>query len=253
MGWKLARIPFGILIFLALFIHATFTFAQKESAQELKTDLWMIYYYLNPQPDKTPQVILEMSQEGVFNMENALPPVIAFYSRIFAQNPNKLRTWFTELERLPKEHKKVLWLALWYADTPEATEQLRLIAEKTAPSDKGQLTELLQSHAPTLTSIEINEPGVLDMLWGAFMATGDDRYVIRIMSALPWVNQKRDLTKALLGGVARWSMTSNCIQHEKVLQICKEQVTKQPQEVSQVLTGIIKEAETEIRKSKNSK
>ena|SRR2546421_1606978 len=249
MSLKLTRIPFCILLSVALFVQATLTFAQKAKEQEH----WMVYYYLNPQPDQTPKIILEMSRKRVFDMENAQPPIIAFFSRIFAQNPNKLRSWFIELDRLPENHKRALWLALWYADTPEAVEQLRLAAEKSAPSDKDQLTKLLQSHPPALTDIEIDAPGVLDMLWGAFMATGDERYVIRIMSALPWINEKQDLTKALLGGVARWSMASNSVQHEKVLQICKEQVNKQPQEVSQVLNGIIKEAEAEKRKGKSSK
>lgn len=212
-------------------------------SDDVKPVQWMTYYYLKPQPDLTPKMILAMSRDGVFDRENALPPITAFLSRVFAQNPNDLHAWFVQFDDLPKEHKKTLWQALWYADTKEAKRQLQRIAEKSVPSDQDDLEKLLKSKPPALTEVEINSGGVLDMQWGAFFATGDERYVIRIMSALAWINENEDTIRKALGGVARWSLASNCFQHGKILRICKEQVSKQPQEVSQILSGIIEEAE----------
>src|SRR4051794_11492107 len=181
--------------------------AQDEKRQE-ELSRWMVYYYLHPQPDAVVKSIMAMSSVGIFDNENALPPVIAFYSRIFIQNPGRLRAWFAELERLPKDHRKIMWLALWHADTPETVAQLKLIYEKSSASDKEQLKEMLQSQPQSLTEIEIVSGAELDMLWGAFMATGDEKYVIRIISVLAWADENKDAVKAVIGKVARWSLTS---------------------------------------------
>ena len=219
--------------------------AQEGKEPEAKSDDWLVYYYLNPRPEQTTKFIRQLSRDGVFDDENARPPLVAFFSRVFAANPDRLRAWFAELDSLPADDKRVVWMALWYAGTPEATAQLRLATEKASLSEKRELAKLIESRAPALDEIEIKEPGTLDMLWGAFMATGDGRYVVRLMSVLPWAEQKADLMKAMLGGVARWSLESNAVQHDRVLQICKEQLGKQPEDVRRVLSGVIREAEEE--------
>ena len=104
--------------------------------------------------------------------------------------------------------------------------------------------------APKLIEIPINSPMVLDMLWGAFMASGDEKYIIRIISALPNVNIdiKEDHSKFMIGGTARWLLTSNAIQHEIVFKICKEQVSRQPEEISNILCEILAKASEGLKK-----
>jgi hypothetical protein len=47
----------------------------------------------------------------------------------------------------------------------------------------------------------------------------------------------------MIGGAARWSLTSNCIQHQKVLEICKDQLSKQDSETVSILKEVIKQAQ----------
>jgi hypothetical protein len=49
-------------------------------------------------------------------------------------------------------------------------------------------------------------------------------------------------TNLLVAGAARWSLTSNAIQHRRVLEICQEEVGKQPKEVAEKLRKIIAHA-----------
>ena len=79
------------------------------------------------------------------------------------------------------------------------------------------------------------------------MATGDDAPVARIISALPWVNIRGDVSRLMVGGAARWSLISNTIQHPLVMAKCREQLMPQPTEVADVLREVIAEAEKGLR------
>ena len=89
---------------------------------------------------------------------------------------------------------------------------------------------------------------VLDALWGYFMATGDDAPVVRIMAALPWMEVRGDIPRLSVGGAAKWSLTSNAAQHERVLRICRAQLSRQPKDVATVLRQVIQEAEEDLKK-----
>ena len=82
------------------------------------------------------------------------------------------------------------------------------------------------------------------------MATGDDAPVVRIISALPWINVRGDVSRLLVGGAARWSLISNAIQHKTVMATCRKELANQPKEVSEVLREVIAEAEKDMKEGK---
>lgn len=203
---------------------------------------WITYYYLHPQPDHTVEAILLMSAKGYLDKETAQSPLAAFFSHVFAQNPQSIEHWFSKLEGLPNAQRRLLCGALWYSATPQGLQQLKKEAARAAPSDNADIVKLTTTKPPSIANLEITEPSVLDMLWASFMATGDERYVIRIISTLPWLEEK-NLNRVLIGGAARWSLTSNAIQHPKVLEICKAQVGKQGETTVSILKEVLKQAE----------
>ena len=89
---------------------------------------------------------------------------------------------------------------------------------------------------------------VLDALWGNFMATGNKAPVQRIMTTLPWIDVKGDVNRLLIGGAARWSLTSNAVQHQRVLQFCEEEVSAQPKDVAAKLREVIANVRKELQK-----
>ena len=218
-------------------------FARQSSREGFDLDQWFTFYYLHPQPDRTVEAILSMSAHGYFDKESAQSPLAAFYGQLFAQNPQSIEPWFSKLNSLPKVHRRVLCNALWYSATLEGVEQLKKEAVKAASPDRADIVRLTKTKPPSIADLEVTEPAVLDMLWASFMATGDELYVVRIISTLPWCDEKNDINRLLIGGAARWSLTSNCIQHRKVFEICKAQVSKQGERTSSILKEVIKQAE----------
>lgn len=220
------------------------SFAQSAPPQSFDLNKWITYYYLKPEPDLTVQAILAMSEGGYFDKSSSLAALAAFFSQVFAQNPESIQQWFSKLGKLPQHHKRALWEALWYSATPQGLAQLKQEANIVDNPEKSNLLKMISESAPSIATLEITSPAVLDMFWASFMASGDPQFVLRIISALPWSDQKEDVSKLLIGGSARWSLTSNCIQHPKVLEICKDQVIKQGGTTKRILQDVVKQAET---------
>ena len=100
----------------------------------------------------------------------------------------------------------------------------------------------MDEHPPDFLKDTISSPSFLDALWGSFFATGDDRYVQRLISALPMLDTKGDVARMLIGGAAQWSLTSNAVQHPKVMEICEKELKTLPDDQKPTLEKIIESA-----------
>ena len=134
---------------------------------------WVSSYYRDPQPDRFVSEIHRRSKAGKLSTRNAEPPLVAFLSRVIAANPEKLEGWMAALADLPENDKETLHKAIWFSNTA---------AGKAYFQQQGLLTYLAEP-APDVVQIKIASPAVLDMLWGCFLATGDEVPVRRIVSA----------------------------------------------------------------------
>ena len=85
-------------------------------------------------------------------------------------------------------------------------------------------------------------------MWGNFSATGDDRYIKRVMEVLLWFKPGGEAAKAMIGASARWSLTSNAVQHPKVMKVCKEVAVASSEPVRTILNDIIRNAEEKLAK-----
>ncbi len=155
-----------------------------------------------------------------------------------------------QLMALPEAHQQVLVMGVWYSSYPEGKPLLDQLA-KSLPEHQEVVEQLLASGRPNLLDLPLEQgPWVLDALWGYFFATGDEATVIRIISALPWIEVRGDTSRLLVGGAARWSLISNAIQHESVMAICREALASQTEEIAGVLRDVIAEAEKDLREGK---
>jgi hypothetical protein len=202
---------------------------------------WMTYYYLFPAPELTTTAINMLEKDGAFDKESALAPASSFLSRIFAAHPDKAHKWASEVS-LTDEHKKALLpISLRLARTPEAISEAEEI-EKTIP-EKDRVVTHIDLSPDKLDTFYISSPSDLDRLWGCFLATGDKRYIHKIISTIPWSKKMTgSLNKISIGAAAVWSLTSNAQQHKRVLQILKEESESQP-ELKDDLVKIIEKAE----------
>ena len=141
-------------------------------------------------------------------------------------------------------------LGIWYSGAPDSLPMLQRIGERYPV--QAESVRKFRAEPPVRMTPSNADGGLthLDGLWGYFMATGDEAPVIRVIETLKWASIRGDIRKLAVGGAARWSLTSNAVQHSRVLEICKAQVPLQPPAVASVLREVIAKAEARLAEPK---
>ena len=218
-------------------ISSTKTITTQDQVEE-----WLTYYYLHPRPDLTIPALQYVDQEGWLKKDNARPPIVGFFAQVLAQNPDRTKEWAAELATASEAQRSVFATALWMVNSDDSRGLLAHMASNAASPFRDHAENLLKKPPPNLLKDEVDSPSFLDALWGSFFATGDERYVQRLISVLPYLKKEGDIQKLLIGGAAKWSLTANAVQHAKVLEICQSELGKLPDGQRAALTEIINKA-----------
>jgi hypothetical protein len=194
--------------------------------QELD-EAWMMNYYENPRPEKLVEQVRASAAQGLLKQDKSAGLFVGFLSEVMAQNPKKIAGWLKELESLDETQRSPLVSAAWYSGTDEGRAFLKEQGMNLSPDQKAKILDL-----------ELDQPAVLDMLWGCFFASGDIAAIRRIIRTLslcehlgaverfktsaktPEDNQKAVLE--LTFNAAMWSLQANCTQHPRALEYCEK-------------------------------
>lgn len=210
---------------------------------------WMTYYYKNPQPELMVPALLFADKQGLLQGD-AAAPMQAFTSRVFAANPEKVKEWFTQLGPLSEAGKTLVITAIWWSNTKEGKELLDTITAQLPDKPKAEFKKQIDKSPPELEKMDIESPDVLDMLWACFSATGDEKYVKRLLTVLSWSStDSKDLPKMLIVNAAHWSLMSNIEQHARVREIC-ESVKKQDPSLKPYIDKLMEEEAARIAAQK---
>ncbi len=243
-----------VTLFLLVFLAAggtlwsgTYTGPDSLDTQE-KLNEWMSHYYLHRDTASVVPAIRQMFKQGWFEKDTAVAPLAAFWASVFYQNHKQVETWLRGLNDLTFDQKKYLWMAVHLSGVPESQDLLKKIRQENGPETAKFITELLAEERQNVVDMPVTGPAVLDMFWGQFVASGDERCVRRVIAALYYLQETEDLAKMLIGGAARWSLESNAAQHPRVLEICKQarvdlNKAGEREDVKKVLDEIIEKAE----------
>jgi len=238
------------LPFIAALVCSPVFAAEQDFANAEALGRWITYYYTKPEPHRVAEAIRTASSQGFMKNGQKAPPFIGFIAGVMSKNPSMAQSLAEQLTSLPEVDQPVLILGVWYSVYPEAKPLLERLTE-SMPKHKEMIAHLLANGRPSLLDLPLEQVSwVLDALWGNFMATGDDAPVIRIITALSWINARGDVPRLLVGGAARWSLISNAIQHKPVLTACQKALASQPTEVTEVLREVMSEAEKDIVEGK---
>lgn len=199
----------------------------------------VMHYFENPQPDNLPKLARQIAKEGLLEREDTKYNFATFMSQIMARNPEKIAQWTQDLQDLTSSQKRGLWLALWRSETPEAMEQLEKLLATAKGEDKEFLSALIKQKPGPLAD-PVTSPGDLDLLWSAYFATGDDKFVERIINALAKGNEKGG-QNIIIAGAAKWSLTANARQFPSVMRLVEQAQFSKP-EIAQDLREIISSA-----------
>ena len=164
-------------------------------------------------------------------------------AQVFAQNAKSLTEWIEDLRKEREDRQFLAALALWFSRVDGRDRLLQRLSEGGSPRLTKYVQELRADTAPDLTTLDARSPVELDMLWASFFATGDDRYVLRVIRALSAAPQ--DKSPAIVAAAARWSLTANARQHSAVLDVCRKEMPRQPEAVAAVLRDVVAKAESD--------
>ncbi|HEX9181177.1 MAG TPA: hypothetical protein VF859_12320, partial [Burkholderiales bacterium] len=103
--------------------------------------------------------------------------------------------------------------------------------------------EKLHRPPPDRFRFRISDPSHLDMMWAAFMATGDSRYPVRVIDVLDYTVPEGDaaMPGLLLRSAARFSLAGNALRHEIVHRAIDTEAARRTGFSREVLAGILAE------------
>jgi hypothetical protein len=173
----------------------------------------MDHYYAAPhQADFVPGVVA-LNREGVFDSDQQKFVAIGFLTQVFEQNPGSVSGWLREsMPLLSAQGQRVVVAAAWVYPTTmgaqrDATEQM--IAQKAVTP---------------LADIPVSSVHAMDLQWGAFLASGDERYVTNVFAAF-------GSPQPGLATEARYTLVQNAAADPRVMQVCRDVLSRQPEAV----------------------
>jgi hypothetical protein len=207
-----------------LLLMLVIALASPASAQQSTPDdhfgEWMTFYYRDKDSSQTDDFLQWLQTSQILDKNSgAARPLAAFMSIIFADNPTKVAGWLKE-DNFTGNTKTAIEMALWLAGNDT---ELKAFTKNSKVSTKA---------APKLTNIPIQGPTDLDMMWGAFQASGNPVYVNKIIDTLGSAD-------ILMQGAAEWSLASNMKQHELVNRIAQSESKSRTGVVKQKLDALI--------------
>jgi hypothetical protein len=224
---RLARLLAGLV--LALLLGAAAAAPPGED--------WFTYYYLDRDTSRVAEALRELGQEGALAPGPQEAPLAAFFAELFRANPGQALGWI-EAAKLDAVRRKPLIKALWLAGLQyEAVKLARLDRWPAGEREK------LRRPPPDRFAFRISDTSHLDMMWAAFMATGDARYVVRVVDVLeqPVAEGEAGLPGLLLRSAARFSLAANVYRHELAHRALRAEAERRTGLAREVLAGILEE------------
>jgi hypothetical protein len=194
------------------------------SASSNRGQQWLSRYYQNPRPNDFLPAVYSLSQNGYFESAGQPATAIGFFSTVFAQNPQHVNSWLARASDLPLEHRRILAAAAWKAGHPAGARQLRELSANADDQLRADLARLLDAGPVAVAQSPVLSESSMNLQWGAFLASGDERHILNVLSAL-------GSGEPALTASARYALAQNAVSHPRVLEICWAQLARQPEAV----------------------
>jgi hypothetical protein len=195
-----------------------------EATPASRAERWITHYYQNPRPDDLVVSVHQLSARGYFELAGNTATAIGFFAEVFSANPQRVPQWLKQTSDLPDAHRRNLAAAAWQAGHPRGLALMRELSANDDAAVRIQVADLLRRGPQPVAATPVQSESSLRLQWGAFLATGDDRHVVSMLQALG--TNERDLTLA-----ARFAIAETAAAHPRVLQICRDQLNRQPESV----------------------
>lgn len=181
----------------------------------------MEFWYQKPQPEKIKPMLQGMFANGILNLPENQMLFGAFFSRLLRQGQVKwidLRGW------LPANSPEARHMLAWAAHlSPLPAAEL----DDSLIGDDNYFATQLHKFPADLRKWPVNEPAILNMFWGAFMADGNpewlDKVIDRVFAVNQPVAQRNAIATAKAAASSLWKYTRR---HPKVEARLRERAEK---------------------------
>lgn len=205
---------------------------------------WINDYRHKSRPDHVPAAVKAMSALGLFRDLDQAGVYIGFMGGIIGANPKSAEKLIAKMFPLPPEDQVALIRAIAYSNHPGWMRLMETFAERM-PARAPLIKKYLYGDGKTLAELPLDDGSyVLDAHWGYFFATGHAEPVQRIISALALSEQRESVEKLTIGSMAKWTLATNASRQKDLLDILKNEMNSQPEDVQKPLAEVIEAAET---------
>ena len=186
---------------------------------------WMDHYSQNPRPDDLVTAMVSLNNSGYFDSAAQRDATIGFVSTVFQQNPQMVDHWLRAGDRvLPEQSRRILAAAAWFAGNPAAARQLQELSAGT--SERTEIDQMIATGSrSTVADMPVRSEIAMNLQWGAFQASGDQRYIKNVFMAL-------GSSQAGLATSARYALAQKAATDPRVLQICQKELQSEPASVA---------------------
>lgn len=225
-------------------------------------------FYLDPKPEKLVGFLDGYAQRP--QDWAAYPPMVGFFAVVFRQFPD----WVERLSPKTFDGKTAVTVAYAYKLSGLPPMPAALHDRLFATQPDGRLQAEFPALPARVEELQIRTPTDLDVMWGAFAGSGDDRYVRKIlgflastidpshelgidvtkftMSYLTHTQQEvgremrpkyddAQLRRLVYASTAQWALMSNAQQHPKVREIIDKYAVEHPgSETTQSLAALLR-------------
>lgn len=209
---------------------------------------WVTYYYLAPQPERVSSAIRYYAGSALYEKQNTRILMAPFFASLLQQDAGLLRQAYDDVGQDGSEDAQIFFLnVLWLVDTEESRALLAKARTDWTAEPLQRVLARMEGHRPDhLLEDPVDSPADLDRLWVMFMATGDAAPVRKIISVLHLLEEGHG-EEIIVGGAARWSLTSNARQHKRVYEICQQELRGTEGTTKSLLEQVLAEADKKER------
>ncbi len=200
--------------------------------------------YQNPTEEMAGKVFEVLACEGGFSKPTKVKPYVALIGGYMRTNPKLLEKLYAGVSNAKDMNAPKLFLdALWFCGTEPCRAKLRARPFNLPQKD---VDALLRETPPDPYTLAIDSPAALDLLWGYFTGSGENKIPQRIFDFVRSNWNLYDSTgsvtveKLQLLRSARWSFVSMAAQHKKVRAVIDSLKNTSP-EARALLTEVNKE------------
>jgi len=187
---------------------------------------WMDHYYQNPRPNDFVRGVDSLNREGYFDAVVQPDIAIGFFSAVFKQNPQQVERWLRASAPLLSERpRRILAAAAWLAGSPAGAQRMLDMSARDDSDERAAVVQMaMNGPSAPVADIAVSSEPALNLQWGAFLATGNERYITNVLAALG-SNQPGLATSAC------FTLAQNAAADPHVLQICRTQLDRQPESI----------------------